>query len=244
MKLTRFNRLLRDVVMGATTLVMVAASACQSFAGGGSSSSSQSDDGGSRQSPGDATTDDVVSVAPSDGGGGVPLNDGAAPDGPAPSGRLYAFVTINSFADVNTAAEADSKCIGEAAGRAAGKFIAWFPDGATSALERLVSQKNSQALEGPWFRLDDQRIVANRNALANAALTPLENPIAIDAAKQPVGASAVWTGMFANGSKGNVCPGADPTKGTANSKDGRWTNETAFVATCNSSLRLYCFQVE
>lgn len=223
-------------------VLLYAAASCANFSSGSSSGSPGANDASAAN---DASNE--ASTPPGEGGppatpdGGEP--DDAGDDRLDGGTRLFAFVTINSFVDVKTAAEADTKCMGEAAGRLPGKFIAWFPNGTTTAIQRLVSP-TGQPLSGPWFRPDRKRIVAGRSALASTAMVPLENPIAIDAAGKDVGASAVWTGTFADGTNGNVCPSSDPTKGTANATDSKWTNQTAFVATCNSSLHLYCFQIE
>ena len=55
----------------------------------------------------------------------------------------------------------------------------------------------------------------------------------------------VWTGTRADGGVGNFCPtGSTPTSGVVTEVGKQWTDQTFFVATCGSSLALYCFQTE
>jgi hypothetical protein len=171
--------------------------------------------------------------------------DAGVRDRDAASQQLMVFVTVSSYADVTTAAAADAKCHGEAAGRLTGNFVAWYPKSAppaATAAERLVDSLG-KPVDGPWFRPDGRRVVSSRAALSNTAVTPLENAIAINAAGAPASGS-VWTGTLANGNAGVQCPGLNPTKGLVTSTGPDWTDTGVFTATCGSSLFLYCFQVE
>lgn len=156
--------------------------------------------------------------------------------------QLRAFVTTVGYADITTSASADAKCSAEASGRFAGKFVAWLSAEGVSAPARLVDQSN-HPVDGPWYRLDGKRIVANRAALSNTSMVPLENPIDINAAGVKATPS-VWTGTKADGSAGAICPAPSPIAGTAGQTGPMWTEQKFFTAACGSSLGLYCFQVE
>lgn len=161
-------------------------------------------------------------------------------------GNLIVFVTGSSYANVQSAAEADTRCNEEAEGRLPGRFVAWFSETLEvphlSAPERLFTSKGV-AVDGPWHRVDGKRVVASRAALGNTATTPLENPIDVSASGTPRTGSA-WTATYADGGIGELCSGANPTKGLVTATDTRWTEEGDFTATCTSALSLYCFQVE
>jgi len=157
---------------------------------------------------------------------------------------VAAAVTINTYANITNAMEADEKCVGEANGRLTGKFVAWFPDGTKAAIDRLVNPRTNQPLNGAWFRIDDKRIVKARLDLGRAAMVPLENSLSVDAARN-LQTGAAWTGTLANGTKGVTCPNPNPTIGTVTAKDETWTDEVAFAASCAAtSFHLYCFQVD
>lgn len=168
--------------------------------------------------------------------------DGGPTDTEDAGRRLVAFVTANSFSDITSSIPADTKCRAEAEGRLAGKFVAWYSDPLNSAIARLVDS-NGVPVDGPWYRVDGKRVVASRSALVRAGATPLENAISITAANKPSAAS-VWTATRSNGTFGSQCPTFATTSGLATSTDGAWTEQTKFMATCGSSLSLYCFQVE
>ena len=189
----------------------------------------------------DAGTSDAAAVD-----GGPPVDAAPAVDGAvdASSGKLVGFVTSSSYENVATPYDADAKCRAEADGRLPGKFVAWFSafDPPTPAPARLVTSKNV-AVDGPWYRVDGKRVVADRAALSEAAKTPLENPIDQTATGAPKTGSA-WTATRADGGAGQICSDADPTKGLVTATDARWTEEGDFTAGCSSSLSLYCFQVE
>src|SRR5690606_1839041 len=78
------------------------------------------------------------------------------------------FVTGVGYADITTAASADAKCQAEAAGRLAGTFIAWFPDGTVPAASRFVA--GGVEVEGPWFRGDKKRVAASLGGAASAGV--------------------------------------------------------------------------
>jgi hypothetical protein len=153
--------------------------------------------------------------------------------------HLVAFVTAATYPNITTATIADTKCNEAASGVLPGRFRAWFSTPTTGALARLTGL----GLDGPWYRPDGARIVANAAALGNADVVPLENPIRIDASGA-VQAGNAWTGTFANGAPGVLCPNVDPTKGDITKIDGQWTRLEAFVALCTTGFRLYCFQIE
>jgi hypothetical protein len=221
----------------AVALVVAATGACNSF-------SDATPDGGMPPGPSVDGGADAPSAPPSDGGLESDAADSGADATDAAKPRLVVFITVSSFSDVTTAASADTKCKGEATGRVPGTFVAWYPSSSpkTAAADRLVDSMN-HPVDGPWFRLDGLRVAASRAALTNTALTPLENAITINAAGAPASGS-VWTGTFADGGAGIVCPGINPTKGLSAAIGPEWTNTQAFTATCGSSLALYCFQVE
>lgn len=168
--------------------------------------------------------------------------DGGPNDTEDAGRHLIAFVTSNSFSDVTSSIPADTKCRGEAEGRLPGRFVAWYSDPSKPAISRLVDS-NGVPVQGPWYRVDGKRIVASRSALVQATSTPLENAISVTAANKP-SAAAVWTATKSDGTFGAQCPASAPTSGLAASTDGAWTEQTKFMATCGSSLALYCFQVE
>ena len=218
--------------------MMAATEACSSFGSGDVADASVPDS--SVEGGGDALVPPSVDAASANDSG-----DAGDHDRDAASGRLVVFVTVSTFSDVTTAAAADTKCRGEAAGRLPGTFVAWFPEAtlpATSAVDRLVTSKGV-TVDGPWVRPDGKRVAASRAALTGTALKPLENPISIDAAGAAATGS-VWTGTLADGGTGTVCPGLNPTKGSVTAVGAGWTDFSAFTATCGSSLALYCFQVE
>jgi len=187
--------------------------------------------------------------SPSDGGavdGAAPLDASTidASDGPLAEGVLRVFATSVGYADITSAANADTKCAAEALGRLPGTFVAWYPDPLMnrSAASRLVTTRGI-AVDGPWYRVDGKRVAANRGALSNTSAVPLENPIDVNASGVQ-GGGGVWTGTFADGGIGVTCSAPNPTTGNASSVNASWTTQTAFSATCGTSLRLYCFQVE
>ncbi|MDB4944183.1 MAG: hypothetical protein JWP97_3717 [Labilithrix sp.] len=166
------------------------------------------------------------------------------PDGSAP--KLLAFVTAGGFGDVTTVAAADTKCKLEAAGRAAGRFVAWYSSATAAAPDRLRNGAGA-LVDGPWYRPDGKRVVATRLGLTQTKEKPLENPINVTLLNTTMG-GGVWTGTRADGSRGTMCPvppgGTPPTTGTSASVDGGWTDQTFFTASCGASLPLYCLQVE
>jgi hypothetical protein len=219
--------------------------ACGSFSGnsGGAESTNQSEAG---------ATDGNADAAGPDAGGAetgvvdAALADAAGPDAGTPpdggSTRLLAFVTGIGYADVTTTASADAKCRAEADGRLPGKFVAWFSSSAEPAPMRLVNSKGVP-VDGPWFRFDGARIAASRAALSNTNNIPLDNAIKLTATGKLMG-GGVWTGTTALGATGNLCPLDSPTTGVADQVGAPWTEQTFFVATCGSTLLVYCFQVE
>jgi hypothetical protein len=222
------------------SLPLVVASSCGSF------------DEGSNEIP------DAGSDASADGGNGGGVDAatadaspeaGDAKVAPADAGDdarvLRVFVTGTGYTDVTTAGIADTKCAAEANGRLTGKFVAWYPDaiGGKSAPARLV-QSDGGAVDGPWYRVDGKQVAATRAALSNTSSVPLTAAIELGPAGTVVPGS-VWTGTLADGGIGTVCPsGVNPTSGHVNQTGPAWTQQTNFTATCNSSLGLYCFQVE
>jgi hypothetical protein len=164
----------------------------------------------------------------------------AAPD--AAGGRLYVFVSSVGYADVLTPEAADAKCRAEADGRLAGTFKAWFSAAGVPAPSRLVDGRGNP-VDGPWFRVDGKRVAASRAALSNTASVPLEAAPGLTATGKPQ-SGAVWTATHADGTPGVTCPGAAPTVGSPDQVGPAWTEQGFFVATCGSSLAVYCFQVE
>jgi hypothetical protein len=163
--------------------------------------------------------------------------------GPAAGVHLVAFITNSSYAAPPNGATADAYCRTEAEGRLPGKFVAWIPDGATPAVERLVTTAGA-AVNGPWFRVDGQLLAKDQAALVSAATTPLASPMELTSAGRKT-AAGIFTYTRANGSIGTRCPGATPpTIGVGGMTDGRWTESTTFTPSCQDLLGLYCFQVE
>ena len=199
--------------------------------------SSSSDDAGVFVPPAEAGAD---VGSPRDLDGSPAVSDAASDSAPVDAAtKLIVFVTASTHKNVTTAAIADDLCMQAAAGVLPGKFRAWFSTPSTGALARLTGLN----LDGPWYRPDGPRVVANAAALGNADVIGLENPIRVDPAGNAVLGNA-WTGTFANGAPGNLCPSADPTKGDITKTDGQWTRLDAFTASCTDAFRLYCFQVE
>lgn len=212
---------------------IVTASACGSF----SSGDSEIDAGAGLPEAG-TSADGAANVDAS------PPIDATPPiDGNVPSSALKVFVTGVGYADILTAANADTKCTSEAAGRLPGTFVAWYPGGnGVSAPARLVNSK-AQPVDGPWFRVDGKKVATNRAALTNTENAPLESAISLTAAGETRG-GGVWTGTLPDGGVGATCPMIAPTTGDADQTGPAWTQQTFFTATCGSSLALYCFQVE
>lgn len=207
---------------------------CGSFGSAEVDEPSVADAGGPTR-PGDA-----AASTPADGA--QPAEDARVVEDAAGRG-LVAFVTLLGATPPTTLAEADTRCTTDAAGRLSGKFVAWFSDNTTAAPAHLVDGQG-RAVDGPWYRVDGARIVANRAALSNAAAVPLENAINVTAAGT-TSSAPVWTATRADGTIGVRCPdGTNPTAGLAGNTDVQWTEQKAFATSCSDHLSLYCFQVE
>jgi hypothetical protein len=216
---------------GVALVSIVAASSCSTFSEGSDTG------GGSVDAAVDASTESSTTLD-----GGVPPVDASTFDAVA-QGSLKVFVTGVGYADITTAATADTKCANEASGRLPGRFVAWYPNGTTGAPARLVTSGGTP-VDGPWFRVDGARVAANRAALTNTASVPLENGIDVTATSTKNSTGGVWTGTRVDGGVGVTCPNFAPTTGTAGETGAAWTEQKFFTAACGTSLGLYCFQVE
>lgn len=224
---------------GITFLTLFSAVAC---GGAFSSSNDERGDGGGPDTGAlEAASSSDAAAGDADPSDARARDTGASDAGPP---RLVAFVTAVGYADITTVASADTKCRAEAEGRLTGTFVAWFSSAVAAAPSRLVDSKG-MPVDGPWFRVDGLRIAATRSALLATSSVPLENALTLTATGKVMG-GAVWTGTHADGAIGSLCPaGANPTTGAANQVGPAWTEQTFFTATCaNTSLALYCFQVE
>lgn len=214
--------------------------ACSSF-----SPEPATGDGGASSEAGPAAEGGSADGGSADGEADATALDGAVLDAGGPdAGGYIVFITSVGYADITTAASADAKCTAEAAGRLPDdkKFKAWFPNGNTAAPDRLFPGAAGKA-KGPWFRVDGKRVASTAASFLTTGAVPLEAPIVVTAANKMVGDVPTWTGTLADGGVGTVCPQAPPTRGSAASRNGRWTDSDAgFTASCGTSFAVYCFQ--
>jgi hypothetical protein len=194
----------------------------------------------------------LVSLLCLQAGAGKPL-----PSLPAvPSGAKRVFVTsvkgtgdLTSWTDYSGiatgVAAGDQICQNRAAAAVlanAGNYKAWLSDTSTDAIAHVTVT----ATNGPWYRLDDVIIAADKTALKTA---PLFTAIAVNEYGAYItGDLWVWSGTYDTGIKhANRC--ADWTSngsgdhgriGDAPTASIYWTNYVD--ETCDYSAALYCFE--
>jgi hypothetical protein len=154
----------------------------------------------------------------------------------------YAFVTSTTHnGDFDGIANATAMCntLAAAAGRTQ-TFTAWLSASGDPA--------NARILDAPYYRFDNRRIAASRDALFRQAL---ENPINIhETGAAWSGALPAWTGTSPVGTfVGPNCTGwsvgndGNGIWGNPGSVDDTWTFGNANGVLCQVALHIYCFQV-
>lgn len=178
------------------------------------------------------------------------LQRGSGPALPKAASRgRVAFVTTQTYSgDLGASVEAqgqtglaaaDAICQTQAQAAALPRpttYRAWLSDTGVPAASRFAN-------DGPWYRLDGQRIASSLQQLQSGSI---ETPINLDAAGAYVQNFGAWTGTTASGTPGTAhcsgwtaTTGATGTYGVVNTTLATWTQELTPLA-CTLPQRLYC----